>query len=70
MDFWKLPGLGVSNINFLIADVTSFVFDTVITFSQGDLTKIKSEQFSEIVREPNTFLRSVAPPCEKVIFPF
>ena len=33
----------MSNMNFLIADVTS---DTKITFSQGGATKIKSKQFS------------------------
>ena len=37
----------MSNINFLIADVTYFVSGTMITFPQGGATKIKSEQFSE-----------------------
>ena len=45
--FWKLPGLGKSNVNFLIADVTYFVSGTMITFSQGRAIKIKSEHFSE-----------------------
>ena len=38
---------GISNINFLIADVIQFVSGTIITFSKGGAAKIKSEQFSE-----------------------
>ena len=40
----KLPRLGISNMNFLIADVIS---GTMITFPQRDAVKIKSKQFSE-----------------------
>ena len=42
--FWKLPGLGMSNMNFLIAGVIYFVSGT---FSKGGAAKIKSKQFSE-----------------------
>ena len=35
-------GLGISIMNFLIADVIQLVFGTMTTFSQGDGTKIKS----------------------------
>ena len=45
--FWKLPGLDISNMNFLIADVIWFVSGTMITFSQGGAAKNKSKQFSE-----------------------
>ena len=45
--FRKLPGLGMSNMNFLIADVRKFVSGTVITFSQGGAAKIKSEELLE-----------------------
>ena len=45
--FWTLPGLGITNMNFLIADVIQVVSDTITTFSQGSAAKIKSEQFSE-----------------------
>ena len=45
--FWKLPGFGISKINFLIADVIWFVSGTIITFSQGGAAKIRSKQFSE-----------------------
>ena len=45
--FCKLLGLGISNMNFLIADVIQFVSGTVITFSQGGAAKIKSKQFSK-----------------------
>ena len=38
----RLLGLGISIMNFLIVDVIQFVFGTMITFSQGDGTKIKS----------------------------
>ena len=38
-----LLGLGISIINFLIADVIQFVFGTMTIFSQGDGTKIKSD---------------------------
>ena len=41
--FWKVPGLGISNMNFLITDVSG----TMIYFSQGGAAKIKSKQFSE-----------------------
>ena len=37
----------MSNMNFLIADVISFVFGTIKTFSQENATKIKFKQFSE-----------------------
>ena len=37
----------MSNMNFLIVYVIQFVFGIMITFSQGDATKIKSKQFSE-----------------------
>ena len=33
--FWKLPGLGICNMSFLIADVIQFVSGTMITFLQG-----------------------------------
>ena len=46
--FWKLPGLGISNMNFLIANVIYFVSSTMITFSQGGAAKLKSKQFSEL----------------------
>ena len=39
-------GLGMSNMNFLIEDMTLFLLKTKITFSQRDETKIKSQQFS------------------------
>ena len=45
--FWKLPGLGIFNMNFLITDVILFASGTMIIFKQGDTTKIKSKQFSE-----------------------
>ena len=45
--FWKLPGLGISNMNLLIADVKKSVSGTKITFPQGGGAKIKSKQFSE-----------------------
>ena len=44
---WKLPGLGMSNMNFLIAYVIQFVSNTMITFSQYIGTKSKFKQFSE-----------------------
>ena len=44
--FWKLPELGISNMNFLIADVIKFA-SAIMQFSQGDAAKIKSKQFSE-----------------------
>ena len=34
---WKLPELGIFNINFLIADVTYVVSGTITTFSQVGL---------------------------------
>ena len=37
----RLLGLGISIVNFLIADVIQFVFGTMTIFSQGDGTKIK-----------------------------
>ena len=37
----------MSNTNILIADVISFVYGRMITFSQGGAAKIQSEQFSE-----------------------
>ena len=40
---WKLLGLGVSNMNFLIADVIQF--GTIVSFSKEDGAKIKSKQF-------------------------
>ena len=43
--FWKLPGLGMSNMHFLIADVIYFLSDKKMTLSEGDATKIKSRQF-------------------------
>ena len=43
----KLPELGISNMNFPIADVIKFVSGIMITFSQGGEAKIKSKQFSE-----------------------
>ena len=36
----------MSNMNFLIGDVIQFVSGTIITFSQGDASRIKSKQFS------------------------
>ena len=36
-----------SNMSFLIEDFMQFVSGKMTTFSQGDETKIKSEQFSE-----------------------
>ena len=39
----RLLGLGISIVNFLIADMIQFVFGTMTTFSQGDGTKIKSD---------------------------
>ena len=33
--FWKLPGFGISNKNFLITDVIEFLSGTMITFSAG-----------------------------------
>ena len=45
--FWKIPELGISSMNFLIADVIYLVSCTMITFSQGGAAKIKSKQFSE-----------------------
>ena len=44
---FKLLGLGMSNMNFLICRYDIFLSDTQINFSQGDATKIKSKQFSE-----------------------
>ena len=38
----------MSNKSFLIEDVIYFQSDTKISVSQGDATKIKSEQFSEL----------------------
>ena len=38
----------MSNKSFLIEDVIYFQSDTEISVSQGDATKIKSEQFSEL----------------------
>ena len=38
----KLQGIGISNVNFFIADNMWFVSGTVITFSQGGAAKIKS----------------------------
>ena len=38
----KLPGLGMSIMNFLIAGVIQFVSGTMITLSQEDGKKIKS----------------------------
>ena len=32
--FWKLRGLGISNMSFLIADVIYFVSGTMISFSK------------------------------------
>ena len=52
--FWKLPGLGISNMNFLIVDVIQFVSGTMITFSQGGAAKIKSKQLSEIGSRTNS----------------
>ena len=37
----------MSNMNALIAHVMQFVSGTMITVSQRDVTKIRSEQFSE-----------------------
>ena len=45
--FLSWPGLGMSNMNFLIADVIKFSSHTKISFSQGCVTKIESMQFSE-----------------------
>ena len=39
---WKLPRLGMSNMNFVIADMIQFVSGRMTTFAQGDGTKIKS----------------------------
>ena len=44
----------MSNMNFLIADVTYFVSGTMITFSPGGATKIKFKQFSEFGSRTNT----------------
>ena len=46
---------GMSNMNFLIADVIQFVSGTMTTFSQADGTKIKSEQFSEFRSRTKNF---------------
>ena len=35
-----VPGLGMSNMSFLIDDLIIFVSDTMTTFSQSDGTKI------------------------------
>ena len=37
--FWKLPGLGISSMNFVIADVIYFASGAMITFSQGGAAK-------------------------------
>ena len=41
-------------MNILIADVTYYLSRTIITFSPGDVTKIKSKQFSEFGSWANT----------------
>ena len=51
--FWKLPGFGISNMNFRIANVILFVSGTTITFSQGGAAKVKSKQFSEFGSQTN-----------------
>ena len=45
--FWKLPGLGISNMNFLIADVIWLVSCTNDNFLTKGAAKITSKQFSE-----------------------
>ena len=32
--FWRLQGIGICSMNFMIADVTKFLSGTMITFSQ------------------------------------
>ena len=44
----------MSNMSFLIEDLIHFVSGTMITFSQGDGTKIKSKQFSEFGSQTDT----------------
>ena len=51
----KLLGLGMFNMTFLIADVIYLVSGTIITFSQGDATKIKCKQFSIFGSQTNKF---------------
>ena len=46
--FWKLTELGMSNMNLVIAKVIWFAYGTMITFSQGDETKIKSVKFQSL----------------------
>ena len=56
--FWKLAarGLGISNMNFLIADVISeslLYLVQMITFSQRGSANVKSKQFSEFGSRTN-----------------
>ena len=46
--FWKLPGPRISNMNFLIADMISFVSGTMITFSQGVQQKSNLSSFQSL----------------------
>ena len=55
----------MSNMNFLIAYVIKFSSETKITFSQGDATKIKSEQFSELGSRTETIEFGI-PRCLKL----
>ena len=43
---WKLPGLGRSNMNFMIADAIQFPSGTMTIFSNGDRTKIKFQSLA------------------------
>ena len=45
--FWKLPGFGIYNMNFLITEMIQFVSGKMRTFSQRGAAKLRSKQFSE-----------------------
>ena len=53
---WKLPGLGMSNMSFLIVDVIQFVSGTMTTFLQKDGTIIRSKQFSKFCSRTITLM--------------
>ena len=62
--FSKVPGLGMYNTNFFIADVIQTLSDTKTTFSRGDVTKVKSKQLSEFGSWTSVFARKF---CERFV---
>ena len=56
--FWRLPGIGISNMNFMIADVIEFVSGTMITFSKGVQQKSNQSSFQSLAPGLQLMLRA------------